>query len=368
MPRSSSAAKARLDNIISCLNLAVELLQDLNSTFGIPFGPVISSTLLSLIANVQTAKRNNEECIKLMENIHELLYSMITTHVKAETRGMLPPTTLYDIGKFTETLHKIHTFIEAQQDGSKIKYFFRQGQMNILLKECRMGLQQAKDVFKLRTDLRSLTDNTQFEKKMQLLHDELVESISTLSDTAASDNTSSIYTLGSPDSSPSIHLLPAGPQIFHGRESEVCQVVKSLLQGPARIAILGPGGIGKTSLARAVVHHPDIHIKYEHKVFIAADSATNCLELAGSIGSHLGLKPAMDLTKTVVQHFLRGPPSLLILDNLETPWDPLESRGAVEEFLSLLTDIPHLALIVTMRGAERPAKVGWTRPFLQTLT
>ncbi|KAJ7918254.1 hypothetical protein B0H13DRAFT_1607574, partial [Mycena leptocephala] len=62
-----------------------------------------------------------------------------------------------------------------------------------------------------------------------------------------------------------------------------------------------------------------------------------------------------------------GSPCLLVMDNLETVWEPLDSRGGVEEFLSLLTDIQHLALIITMRGAERPGKVRWTRPFLLPL-
>ncbi|KAJ7467585.1 hypothetical protein FB451DRAFT_947862, partial [Mycena latifolia] len=57
-------------------------------------------------------------------------------------------------------------------------------------------------------------------------------------------------------------------------------------------------------------------------------------------------------------------PSLLILDNLETIWEPREGRGDTEKLLSLLADIDHLALMITMRGAERPANVQWTRPFL----
>ncbi|KAJ6483410.1 hypothetical protein C8R45DRAFT_830302, partial [Mycena sanguinolenta] len=58
---------------------------------------------------------------------------------------------------------------------------------------------------------------------------------------------------------------------------------------------------------------------------------------------------------------------LLILDNLETTWEPLKSRNGTEDLLSNLTDIPQLGLIVTMRGAEHPAKVRWTRPFLPAL-
>jgi GTPase SAR1 family protein len=33
----------------------------------------------------------------------------------------------------------------------------------------------------------------------------------------------------------------------------------------ARIAILGGGGMGKTSLARAVLHHPETVARFEHR-------------------------------------------------------------------------------------------------------
>jgi hypothetical protein len=47
------------------------------------------------------------------------------------------------------TLHKIHTFVEAQQKGSKVKNFFHQGEMGRLLNECKAGLQQGFGVFEV---------------------------------------------------------------------------------------------------------------------------------------------------------------------------------------------------------------------------
>ncbi|KAF8171439.1 hypothetical protein K438DRAFT_1852839 [Mycena galopus ATCC 62051] len=132
-------------------------------------------------------------------------------------------------------------------------------------------------------------------------------------------------------------MLPSKPKIFHGREQELNDILKLISQQPPRIAILGGG------------------------------AATTSVELAALIGLHVGLKPGQDLTKPVVQYFSRKMSCLLILDNLETVWEPIHSRAGVEEFLSLLTSLEHLALIITMRGAERPAKVGWTHPFLLPL-
>ncbi|KAJ7923750.1 hypothetical protein B0H13DRAFT_1864556 [Mycena leptocephala] len=127
-------------------------------------------------------------------------------------------------------------------------------------------------------------------------------------------------------------MLPSEPKIFHGRDSELSEILHLFSQGTPRIAIL----------------------------------ATQ-VELAALIGAHVGLKPGKDLTHPLILYFSSSSDCLLILDNLETLWEPVESRGKIEEFLSLLTGVDHLALVITMRGAERPAKVAWTHPFLPAL-
>jgi Cdc6-like AAA superfamily ATPase len=57
-------------------------------------------------------------------------------------------------------------------------------------------------------------------------------------------------------------MLPSEPKIFHGRESEMSKILKLLSRETPRIAILGAGGMGKTSLARAVLHQTQITVKY----------------------------------------------------------------------------------------------------------
>jgi Cdc6-like AAA superfamily ATPase len=151
-------------------------------------------------------------------------------------------------------------------------------------------------------------------------------------------------------------MLPSKPKIFHGRESEVSEILKLLRQETPRIAILGAGGMGKTSLAKTVVHHIEISAKYgQHRYFVACDSAANNVELAALIGAHLGLKPGKDLIQAVVECLTTGPPSLLILDNLETSWEPAESRSNIEEYLSLLTEVEHLTLMVGRHRHFLPA-------------
>ncbi|KAJ7753570.1 P-loop containing nucleoside triphosphate hydrolase protein, partial [Mycena metata] len=155
---------------------------------------------------------------------------------------------------------------------------------------------------------------------------------------------------------------------FHGRESELQEIVDILSQNTPRVAILGGGGMGKTALARAALHDADTCARFEHRFFVSAEVATTAVELAAQIGLHLGLDPGTNFTRTVVQYFIsQATPCLLVLDNLETPWEPAQAREGVENLLSLLAAVEHLALIVTLRGSERPGKVRWSRPFLQPL-
>ncbi|KAF7351487.1 hypothetical protein MSAN_01581000 [Mycena sanguinolenta] len=296
---------------------------------------------------------------------------------------------LNHIGEFTKTLQKIYTFVDAQKDTNRIKSFLRQGETGILLKDCQEGLKQAMAVFKVESGLTILRDIGAMQQAADDMHRELLQLISNLSDDGSSMVASSAYTrlngsgyqaryqtsivtvlrylnvIGS--SSNSLFILPSKPQIFHGRQAELEHVVTVLNREFARIAILGPGGIGKTSLARAVMHHPDVVAKYKSRYYVPCDSASTSLEIAAAIAAYLELKPGRDLRKPVLQSLGKRPSALLILDNLETAWDPMDSRSDIEEFLSQLTNLPQMALMITMRGAERPAKVEWTRPFLQPL-
>ncbi|KAJ7031690.1 hypothetical protein C8F04DRAFT_676668 [Mycena alexandri] len=366
MPHQPTVTKLRLNNISKCVAITANTFNVLVNMLKISGLEAISNTIQSLLKLLQTIKQEKNECAELMEHTHELLNAIIAVYIKSDTGAELPPSTLNQIVKFTETLHKIHTYVEAHQSGSKVKKFFRQGELAALLKDCKAGLQLGFDFFNIKT-VDIMTNVREMQDQAQLRHQEILDILDTMSSSDSASSTSKMYS-GSYASSNSISMLPAEPKLFHGRDLELADILRLFRQGTPRIAILGAGGMGKTSLARIVVHHEEITTKYHgNRFFVTCDTASSKPELAGLIGAHLGLKPGKDLTRAVFQHFSMGPPTLLILDNLETVWEPTKSRKEIEEFLSLLTGINSLALVITMRGAERPSKVQWTRPFLPPL-
>ncbi|KAJ7744889.1 P-loop containing nucleoside triphosphate hydrolase protein, partial [Mycena metata] len=366
MPSQQSVTRVRLANISTCVTITVNTLNILVNTLKIHGLEAMMNTTQSLLKLIQTIKQDKTECAQLMEQTHVILSAIIGVYVRLDTGIELPPSTSNEIANFTQTLHKLHTFIEAQQSGSKVKKLFRQGELNGLLKDCKAGLQQGIQFFQIKT-FNIVSTAREMEEQAQIRHQEVLNAIETIS---SSDSASSISKMHSSSyaSSNSISMLPAEPKIFHGRDSELADILNHFKESIPRIAILGAGGMGKTSLAQTVLHHEEIVLKYQgNRLFVVCETAASKVELAGLIGAHLGMKPGKDLTQAVIHRLSEGPPTLLILDNLESIWEPAQSRKEVEEFLSLLTDTAGLALMITMRGAERPSKVQWTRPFLPPL-
>ncbi|KAF8207385.1 hypothetical protein K438DRAFT_1755432 [Mycena galopus ATCC 62051] len=283
--------------------------------------------------------------VQLMEPIHQIVYGIFNLHINSETVGCLPPSMLDNIGTFMGTLHKIYTYIETQQEGRKIKNLFRSSEIKQLLQDCHAGLNQAIKVFITKTGAGIFNDVREFKNKAELMHKELIKLIETLSDTSTISERSSILGVfnESKNSSNSFSMLLAKPKIFHGRDQELEDVLNLLSEKSPRIAILGGGGMGKTTLARAALHHPDIASKFEHRFFVSAEAATTSIELAALMGLQLGLDPGQDLTKAAVRYLARTPASLLILDNLETVWEDIQTRAGIENLLSLLRPLQPLS-------------------------
>ncbi|KAJ7476534.1 hypothetical protein FB451DRAFT_1460628 [Mycena latifolia] len=261
--------------------------------------------------------------------------SMYSIHGRLSECGLM--------GTF-RTLEKFYVGLRAQNDLGTIKRFLRQPEISAQLDACERELKAASTVFITQYKVGIASALVEMNIDTERRHQELLELISAQSGTTAA--TASIREGSLNNSSGSLSLLPASPKIFHGRDAELNDLVCSLLTESPRVAVLGPGGIGKTTLATAALHHAAIFKRYNHRHFISCESADATVDLVSIIGLHLGLEPSRQLSKAI---------------------EVSESRGGVEEFLSSLADVPSLGLLITMRGAERPGKVKWTRPFLPPL-
>jgi tetratricopeptide (TPR) repeat protein len=169
---------------------------------------------------------------------------------------------------------------------------------------------------------------------------------------------------------------PAVPQTFVGRDAELAQII-GMISGnirshPARIAILGPGGFGKTTLANAVLTHDEILKHYgDARYFIPCESVSSSGALLIELGRVLGHGRHGGQANTLWPHIyaaLCSKEAILCFDNFESIWDQSEDvKQSAEELLSRITELCSVTVLITMRGTERPAKTKWTQPFLEPL-
>ncbi|KAJ7873790.1 hypothetical protein B0H14DRAFT_3131133, partial [Mycena olivaceomarginata] len=352
------------NRILEYTAVAANALRDVATAFQIPLLSGVCNLTLMIIPVVQNIKFRRERCLHIVEEIHHSLCALTSLSIHSD--DIQAPQMLHQIAQYAGTLQRFDSCLRSQRELGTFKRLFKQGEITAQLDSCETELRVLLAIFTAKQGARLATALVEFNIDIETRHQKLLEMISSQSgsfDTLSSIGRSSLNT-----SSVSFSDLPASPKIFHGRDSELENLVDLLLTQPApRIAILGPGGIGKTTLAMAAIHDPKVAEKYPTSYFISCDSAHTCDSLVAIIASNLGLEGSSTLSRAIVQHLSAAPHCLVILDNFETPWEPVEYRGKVEEFLSLLADISHVTLMITMRGTERPRKLHWTRPFLRPL-
>lgn len=152
-----------------------------------------------------------------------------------------------------------------------------------------------------------------------------------------------------------------------GRENEVGTIVQAIFKdsSPARLAILGPGGIGKTSIALSVLHDEQVKEKYgDRRLFVSCEAVLSIDILITEIAHALDVSSSSLATTgqvlTAVINKLDESPFFIVLDNLETPWDLPDVRPNLEVLLGELENIEELAFVVTMRGSQPPACIDWS--------
>ena len=151
--------------------------------------------------------------------------------------------------------------------------------------------------------------------------------------------------------------MPLKPMIFHGRDDLVEDIAQLLLQKEtSHVCILGPGGMGKTSVSLAVVELPIIKERFpgENIVWvpcIAATSVTLLLEIL-SIQLQVPGDEQVTLEKIIFELNTLKQPLLIVIDNFETPWNG--NKKQVGDILDKLGTLSHIAILVTMRGSDPP--------------
>ncbi|KAJ7661744.1 hypothetical protein B0H17DRAFT_1093842 [Mycena rosella] len=319
----------------------------------------------------QTASSNKAESMALAEDVGQL--AMVVAGQVEEHKDEIGADTelLDEISRLCLRLEEVYSKLKDLFKRESITWFVKHSQDEVKLQRLQRDIKHAIDLFSLQSSVRlqkriSRSEAVDAARRSRIL-DEIREACQSFMDEIKTGTslkeTPSKVTVAGP-------VLPRIPRDFFGREQQIDAAVATLIApAPGRVAILGAAGIGKTSVASMVLFDPRVIECFStHRYFISCDAAGGKDDLVTSIAGPLGLQGDKLQRKVLDALGDSEHRKIIVLDNFESPWESSElSKKEVEIFLTSMCALDSLAVVITMRGSQRPAGVQWSRPFIPQL-
>ena len=149
-----------------------------------------------------------------------------------------------------------------------------------------------------------------------------------------------------------VQQMPLKPGVFHGRDDIIEEITQLLMkEETSRVCILGPGGMGKTSVSLGVVEQLLLKAQFlpENCVWVPCVEATSATLLLEILYIQLQIPGSKQVTIEKIISLLNTStqPHLILLDNFETPYNVLGgTQKQVEDILRRLATLSHVAILL----------------------
>ncbi|KAG5726855.1 hypothetical protein E4T56_gene1116 [Termitomyces sp. T112] len=159
-------------------------------------------------------------------------------------------------------------------------------------------------------------------------------------------------------------VLPTWPRVFVGRSALVQSATDALLKSH-HVALIGPGGIGKSSVARAVLNDDTVVSKFQaRRYFVRFDdmdvTQVNLKTFLDHIARALGFATPVNAYNLITKT-LSTSETLLVLDNAETFLDATMDAGRIADAIDGFGARPNVTILLTTRTTVLPPNLEWVR-------
>ncbi|KAH8814577.1 hypothetical protein DL96DRAFT_1715768 [Flagelloscypha sp. PMI_526] len=337
LPGTAGPSASKLDTSLNAAGIALQLARDAGeAASNVPYVKAVAGVLSQIIKIREDIQSNRERCHAIID----LVKLKSTTVLQCLD-------TVYRVDG-VEGLEDLRSDLEAYADFLTVVL---RDQLEPWKKRSRWSSyvnrgKHAEDLHKLERELEEF-GNRFFVKRQVAI---------------SLDARAAVTLLSKPLPSPEIipQALPASPEVVIGRESVIESVVQAIVSSPEpRIAVLGQGGVGKTTVTTAVLHNSRVAAMYLTRYFVSCERAPTTDLLLSQIADALSIPQASrsgNLSSLIVHHIRNDTHSVLLyIDNLETVWEVDAEQANVNHFLEVLSGVgSKLAVLITMRGLQEP--------------
>ncbi|KAG8932441.1 hypothetical protein FRC02_001120, partial [Tulasnella sp. 418] len=394
--------------ILGGVQVSLTLLEKSVDGMNIPFVKGVAGAALEVIKIAKVIQSNREECDNLVQSSTSLLI-VILGSLSGKAEDAIPDHLRRGVERLTNNFSEVLAelrIIDKRAQGwraafyyidngerlkgcsSKIEWAMEEFQVTSNVDSCLKELEHHEELRKAQERIQSGVDRLQkgqetMQETVQESQQELMKGQANMEESikkevreGLSGVREAIKEQGNTQDfvSGPLTVMPPEPKLF-GRTKYIDKAIKLLFSiTGAKIAILGPGGMGKTSVALKIIYDALLVDRFgDNRCWIPCEQATSVLLFLELIAKSLNLPNSSSSDRLAeIVRFLKSSKDLYILlfDNFETPWDIEGQQSNVAEVLAIIASIPSVSFIITMRGNQHPSSntIEWTEPKLPLLT
>ncbi|KAG2035403.1 hypothetical protein BDR03DRAFT_1093177 [Suillus americanus] len=337
---SSATKESQDDNASQLLGATIVAINVTKNLVPIDLAKGILGTVANILMTVQSVIKNKSDFLVIV-NQCKTIKEILERVTKDTTNDNLPEPLAHALSELNLSVNNINNEVVSRKDQGLLKRFLSS------TIDCDQIARWEKDI----------------DRVLALFRTEAIAGIAMTVERIAlglDGNTTSVNVLKHHPTEP-----PSRPSMFYGRDNLVAELTTLVVNGE-HIALIGSGGMGKSSLAKAILHEPLTIKKFADRRFFVSydglDPSTITLEtfMARFVGA-LGIEIAGADPLHSISTFLCSASALVVLDNAET-FEEASALSALEKIPSVIAEIACITgvvLILTSRSRRSAPNVPW---------